>query len=84
MNTTYDQVHFLVVVDLLHLLILACMRELFGIPLEITSSLFGVAYFLDQSLDFLQPSISNVPLDYHFDFSHTSLERSDLSPKNHP
>ena len=26
MNTTYDQVHFLVVVDLLHLLILACMR----------------------------------------------------------
>ena len=26
MNTTYDQVHFLVVVGLLHLLIFACMR----------------------------------------------------------
>jgi len=49
-----------------------------------TCSLLGVACFLDQSLDFLQPSTSNVPLDYHFDFSHPSLGRSDLSPKNHP
>ena len=51
MNTTYDQVHFLVVVDLLHLLIFACMRLLFGKPLEISSlALFWVLLaLLDQS-----------------------------------
>ena len=61
--TTYDQMHFLVVVDLLHLLIFPCMRLLFGKPLEISSlALFWVLLaLLDQSFILLQLSISNVP-----------------------
>ena len=63
MNTTYDQMHFLVVVDLLHLLIFTCMRLLFGKPLGISSlALFWVLLaLLDQSFWLLQLSISNVP-----------------------
>jgi hypothetical protein len=34
-TTKYDQVHYHDVVDLLYSLINACMRELFGIPLEL-------------------------------------------------
>ena len=63
MNITYDQVHFLVVVGLLHLLINACMRGLFGIPLELPwLALFWVLLaFLDQPFWLLQLSILNVP-----------------------
>ena len=99
MNTTYDQVHFLIVVGLLHLLIFAYMRELFGIPLEISwLALFLVLLaFIDQSFWLLQLSISNVPrittsmlafqvpyLVYlHIGGKPLDIGRSDLSPKNH-
>ena len=63
LRTTNDQVHYLVVVGLLHLLINACMRGLFGIPLELPwLALFWVLLaFLDQPFWLLQLSISNVP-----------------------
>ena len=62
MRATNDQVHYLVVVSLLHLLINACMRELFRIPLEFPRlALFWVLLaFLDQPFWLLQLSISNV------------------------
>ena len=88
---------FLVVVGLLHLLIFACMRELFGIPLEISwLALFWVLLtFLDQPFWLLQLSTTNVPrittfmlafqvphLVYlHIGGKPLHLGRSDLSPR---
>ena len=97
MNTTYDQMHFLVVVDLLHLLIFACIRELFRKPLEISSlALFWVLLaLLDQSFLIASTKHLKCPLDHHFYVSLPSttlglpthrrqaptLGRSDLSPR---
>ena len=89
--------HYLVVVGLLLFLINACMRELFGIPLEITSSLLGVACFSWSILLIASTKHLKCPSDHYFHFSLSSttlglptyrrqaptLGRSDLSPKNH-
>ena len=99
MSTTYDQVHFLVVVSLLHLLINACMRELFGIPLEFPwlALLWVLLLFLDQPIWFASTKHLKCHSDHHFYVSLPSttlglpthrrqapiLGRSDLSPKNH-
>ena len=97
MNTTYDQMHFLVVVGLLHLLIFACMRELiWNTTWKIMiSSLLGVACFSWSILLIASTKHLKCPSDHHFHVSLPSttlglpthrrqaptLGRSDLSPR---
>ena len=97
MNTTYDQVHFLVVVGLLHLLMFACIeRTIWNITWNImTSSLLGVACFSWSILLIASTKHLKCPSDHHFHVSLPStilglpthrrqastLGRSDLSPR---
>ena len=97
MNTTYDQMHFLVVVSLLHLFIFACMKELiWNTTWKIMiSSLLGVACFSWSTLLIASTKHLKCPSDHHFHVSLPSttlglpthrrqaptLGRSDLSPR---
>ena len=96
MNTTYDQVHFLVVVGLLYLLIFACMRaSIWEYHLKYHDLSFGVACFSWSILLIASTKHLKCPSDHHFHVSLPSttlglpihrrqdptLGRSDLSPR---